>query len=375
MDQIFADFSMSATEGTGPAERITLRRPDDWHVHVRSGAMLRAVLPYTARAFGRAIIMPNLVPPVTTSGAVATYRKEILAALPADAGHFTPLMTLYLTEETDPDDLAFGHMAGLIVAAKLYPANATTNSAAGVTDMRQIDRVLDRMEQMAIPLLVHGEVTDPAVDIFDREAVFLDHVLAPLLDRFQGIKVVLEHITTKDAVDFVRSRGETGRVAATITAHHLLINRNAMFEGGLQPHHYCLPVAKREQHRQAVLEAATSGERWFFLGTDSAPHPTHAKEAACGCAGIFTAPAALGLYAEAFAAAGALDRLEAFASLNGPNFYGLAANTRTITLERAPTPVPERIETPSGEQVIPFRAGGRVAWRPLAPSPEGPGHT
>ncbi|HEV7371396.1 dihydroorotase [Arenibaculum sp.] len=343
-------------------DRLILRRPDDWHLHLREGAMLRAVLPFTARQFGRAIVMPNLKPPVTTVARAQAYRDEILEALPEGAG-FTPLMTCYLTDGTDPAEVARGFAEGVFAAAKLYPANATTNSAHGVTDVARIRPVLERMQEIGMPLLVHGEVTDAEVDVFDREAVFIDRVLAPLLRDMPGLRVVLEHVTTEDAVAFVRANAGTGRLGATITAHHLLINRTHMFQGGIRPHLYCLPIAKRERHRLALLRAAASGEAAFFLGTDSAPHPVAAKETACGCAGIFTAATAIELYAQAFDEAGALDRLEAFASLNGPRFYGLPPNEDTIELVREPAPVPDLVEVPGGEAVLPFRAGERLPWR------------
>ena len=336
-------------------ERLTIRRPDDWHVHLREGAMLAAVAPYTARQFARAIVMPNLTPPITSVAAAAAYRDRILAAVPEGAG-FTPLMTLYLTDDADPDEIARGRGEGVVTACKLYPAHATTNSAHGVTDVRRLSSVLDAMQAIGMPLLVHGEVTDRSVDIFDREAVFIERVLAPLLADFPALKVVLEHITTREAADFVAQAGPN--VAATITPQHLHINRNAMFDGGLRPHAYCLPVAKREAHRLAVRAAATSGSAKFFLGTDSAPHSVGAKESACGCAGIFNAPFALESYAAAFDADGALDRLEAFASLNGPAFYGLPVNAGTVTLEQVEVVVPERV----GE-VVPFHAGETLGWR------------
>jgi len=321
--------------------------------------MLGAVSSFTARVFGRAIVMPNLVPAVTTTAAAKAYRERILAALP-QGSRFTPLMTCYLTDSTDADDLAAGHADGTWVAAKLYPAGATTNSAAGVTDFRALDPALDRMRAIGMPLLVHGEVTDKTVDVFDREAAFLETMLAPIVARFPGLKVVVEHATTEEAVRFVEQGPDT--LAATITAHHLLLNRNALFEGGLRPHHYCLPVLKRERHRQALRRAATSGSAKFFLGTDSAPHRTHDKECACGCAGVFSAPAALELYAEVFEEEGALDRLEAFASLNGPRFYGLAPNDDRITLVRQATPIPAAIAIADGRTVTPFRAGGTARW-------------
>lgn len=343
------------------ATRLTLRRPDDWHVHLRDGAMLRAVLPFTARQFGRAVIMPNLRPPVATAADAIAYRNRILAALPSDAG-FTPLMAAYLTDATDIDDLAAGHRDGALFAAKLYPANATTNSAAGVTDIGKIARVLDCMADIGMPLLIHGESTDPSVDVFDREAVFVDRILAPLLDRHRNLKVVLEHATTAEAVTFVRAHASSGRIAATITAHHLLINRSHIFQGGIRPHLYCLPIAKREKHRLALLEAATSGEPWFFLGTDTAPHPVSAKESACGCAGCFTAPAAIELYAEAFESVGKLGALEAFASLNGPLFHDLPPAEERIVLERANQTVPDRIRLSDGDEIVPFRGGETLLW-------------
>jgi dihydroorotase len=317
------------------------------------------VLPYTARQFGRAIVRPNLVPPVTTAAAARDYAGRIAAALPAGTG-FKPLMTCYLTDGIDAAELERGWKAGTFAAAKLYPAHATTNSAHGVTDIAKIRPALDTMAKLGMPLLVHGEVTDPAVDIFDREAVFIDRVLVPLLRDAPGLKVVFEHLTTREAADFVRATPEN--LGATITAHHLVINRNALFQGGLRPHAYCLPVAKREHHRLALRAAACSGDRRFFLGTDSAPHLARDKELACGCAGVFSAPAALEVYAQVFDEAGALDRLEAFASLNGPAFYGLPPNPDSVTLVRDPWTVPERIETPGGH-LVPFLAGTPVAWR------------
>ncbi|HUJ99187.1 MAG TPA: dihydroorotase [Stellaceae bacterium] len=340
-------------------DTITLRRPDDWHVHLRDGALLEAVLPFTARAFARAIIMPNLVPPVTTMAAAEAYRRRILAALPPGLD-FTPLMTAYLSDDSDPDEIERGRRAGLFTAVKLYPAHATTNSAAGVTDIAKTYRVLERMAALGMPLLVHGEVTDPAIDVFDREAVFIDRVLAPLLRRLPELKVVLEHITTREAVEFVESAGD--RLAATITPHHLIINRNALFAGGLRPHMYCLPVAKRETHRLALRRAATSGSAKFFLGTDTAPHRVADKERDCGCAGIFAAPAALELYAGVFAEEQALERFEAFASLNGPRFYGLPANEQRITLARRPWRVPQTVPTAAGP-LRPFLAGEEIAWQ------------
>ena len=337
---------------------LTLRRPDDWHVHLRDGAMLRAVAPLTARQFARAIVMPNLVPPVTTVAAATAYRQRILAALPKGA-RFTPLMTCYLTDGTDPAEVARGYREQVFAAVKLYPARATTNSAHGVTDLARTYPVLERMSELGMPLLVHGEVTDPAVDIFDREAVFIERVLAPLMERFPALKIVLEHITTKEAAEFVAGAGAS--LAATITAHHLIINRNAIFAGGLRPHMYCLPVAKREPHRLALRRAATSGSAKFFLGTDTAPHPAKDKESDCGCAGIFTAASALELYAQVFAEENALDRFEAFASLNGPRFYGLPANEERITLVQRPTRVPTEIRA-GAEMVKPFLAGEEIGW-------------
>jgi dihydroorotase len=335
--------------------RLTIRRPDDWHVHLRDGAMLEAVAPYTARQFARAIVMPNLVPPVISVACAEAYRTRILAALPPDAG-FTPLMTCYLVDRAEPAELVRGFEEGVWAAAKLYPAHATTNAAHGVTDIATLHPALEAMQRIGMPLLVHGEVTDPDVDIFDREAVFIERILSGMLKDFPGLKVVFEHITTAEAVAFVEGAGPN--VAATVTPHHLLINRNAMFQGGLRPHAYCLPVAKRERHRLAVRRAATSGSPKFFLGTDSAPHAVQAKESACGCAGIFNAPFALEAYAAVFEEEGALDRLEAFASENGPRFYGLPLNEGEVTLSREPVAVPGRI----GE-VVPFLAGETLGWR------------
>ena len=334
-------------------QTLTIRRPDDWHVHLRDGAMLQAVAPWTARQFARAIVMPNLDPPVTSVEAAGAYRRRIAAA--AGEG-FTPLMTCYLTDEADPDAIARGFEERVWVAAKLYPANATTNSALGVTDVRNIHPALERMQAMGMPLLVHGEVTDPEVDVFDREAVFIERVLEPLARDFPELRIVLEHITTAEAADFVRDSGPN--VAATVTPHHLMINRNALFAGGLRPHAYCLPVAKRERHRAAVRKAATSGSPKFFLGTDSAPHARAAKEGPCGCAGIFNAPFALECYAAVFEEEDALDRFEAFASEHGARFYGLPLNDGTVTLERADSVVPADIAG-----VVPFRAGETLRWR------------
>ena len=338
---------------------ITIRRPDDWHLHLRDGDMLKTVVPFTARRFARAIVMPNLSPPVTTPAAAEAYRERIMAQVPEGAG-FTPLMTCYLTDDADADGLIGGHRSGIFTAAKLYPAGATTHSDAGVTDIGRIEPVLGRMEEAGVPLLVHGEVTDPDVDVFDREAAFIERVLGPLLDRFPGLKVVFEHVTTSDAVDFVSAGGDN--LAATITVHHLIINRGAMFEGGLRPHMYCLPVAKRESHRLALRKAATSGNGKFFLGTDSAPHAVSAKETDCGCAGVFSAPSALELYAQVFAEEDALDRLEAFACLNGPAFYGLAVNEGTLTLKKEEGRVPDDVPVGGGEAVKPFLAGRALDW-------------
>lgn len=343
---------------------LTIPRPDDWHTHVRDGEVLKAVLPFTAKAFGRAIIMPNLRPPVTTAAQASAYRDEVSAAVPKGVD-FTPLMTLYLTDATNPDDLAEGHKRGIVTAAKLYPAHATTNSEHGVTDIKRIYPVLERMQCIGMPLLVHGEVTDAATDIFDREAVFIESVLQPLRKDMPGLKIVFEHITTAEAAAYVAAEGRAGRLGATITPHHLLINRNAMFQGGIRPHMYCLPVAKREKHRLALVKAATSGAGMFFLGTDTAPHTRMAKESACGCAGIFCAPNALGLYAEVFDEAGALNNLEAFASRNGAAFYGLSVNTGFVTLEKAGAPGPEikPILTGNGQEIVSF--AHPTKWRLL----------
>ena len=340
-------------------ERITLRRPDDWHVHLRDGAALARTVPDSARCFRRVIVMPNLRPPVLATADAIAYRERILAAMPPGCG-FEPLMTLYLTDRTAPDEIRRARDSALVHAVKLYPAGATTNSDSGVTDVARVDAVLDAMRECAMPLLVHGEVTSGEVDVFDREAVFIERVLAPLVARHPDLKVVLEHITTAEAAAWVRGAPPT--VAATITAHHLLINRNAMFDGGLRPHAYCLPVAKREHHRQALVAAAVSGDPKFFLGTDSAPHARADKETACGCAGLYTAPLALELYAEVFEGAGALHCLDAFAAVHGARFYGLAPNEERVTLERAPMPVPLALDYAAGE-VVPFRAGGQTRWR------------
>ncbi|MEX1317781.1 MAG: dihydroorotase [Synechococcaceae cyanobacterium] len=350
--------------------QLTLRQPDDWHVHLRDGAMLQAVAPATAAQFARAIVMPNLRPPVTTVEAAEAYRRRIGEALP-DASRFQPLMTAYLTDTIAPAEVERGFTENVWVACKLYPAGATTNSAAGVTAITAITPVLAVMERIGMPLLIHGEVVDPAVDIFDREAVFIERVLAPLLLRHPGLKVVLEHITTADAVDFVRSGPPT--LAATITPHHLHINRNAMFSGGLRPDFYCLPVAKRELHRLALRAAATSGNPKFFLGTDSAPHDRAAKESACGCAGIFNAPFAIESYAAVFEQEKALDRLEGFASEHGPRFYGLPLNPGSITLVREPLTVPRRLHrndaAGAAVDLVPFHAGETLPWRLATAAP------
>ena len=337
---------------------LTIARPDDWHVHLRDGAVMAAVVAHTARQFARAIVMPNLSPPISTVTAAEAYRARILAAVPQSAD-FTPLMTCYLTDGIDAGELERGFSSGVFTAAKLYPAHATTGSAHGVTDIAKIRPALEMMERIGMPLLIHGEVTDPAVDIFDREAVFIDRVLAPLVRAMPGLKVVFEHITTAQAVQFVTDA--PANVAATITPQHLHINRNAMFAGGMRPHAYCLPVAKREVHRLALRKAATSGSAKFFLGTDSAPHAVAAKEAACGCAGIFNAPYALESYVTVFDEEGALDQFEAFASLNGPAFYGLPVNSGTITLERRVVSVPDHMDA-GGTAIVPFHAGEQLGW-------------
>ena len=342
--------------------QITLTRPDDWHLHLRDGPALAAVLSHSARQFARAIVMPNLRPPVTTVAAAGEYRARILAALPAGLS-FEPLMTLYLTDHTPVDEIRRAAESDSVQAVKLYPAGATTNSDSGVTDLERCDATVAAMAELGVPLLVHGEATDPAIDVFDREKVFIDRVLQPLLVRHPTLKVVFEHITTSDAADFVAACGPN--IAATITAHHLLYNRNAIFAGGLRPHYYCLPVLKRERHRLALLHAATSGSPKFFLGTDSAPHAQPTKEMACGCAGCYTAHAALEFYAEAFASMGRLDRLEAFASFNGPDFYGLPRNRGQVTLEQQDWRVPEAYAYAAGDVLVPLRAGEWLPWRML----------
>ena len=338
---------------------LTLSRPDDWHLHLRDGALLAAVLPDTARRFARAIIMPNLKPPVTSTELALAYRARILAALPAGL-QFEPLMTLYLTDNTTADEIRTAKNSGLVHGVKYYPAGATTHSDAGVTDIAKCAAAFSAMEEVGMPLLIHGEVTDPQVDVFDREQVFIERVLAPLLQRHPQLKVVLEHITTQQAVAFVQSAPP--QIAATITAHHLLYNRSHMFAGGIRPHLYCLPVLKRETHRAALIAAASSGNPKFFLGTDSAPHAKQVKESACGCAGIYSAHAALELYAEAFEMAGALDKLEAFASFFGADYYGLARNTQQITLVKESWKVPADFEF-GADRLVPLRAGEPVSWR------------
>lgn len=340
---------------------LTLTRPDDWHLHLRDGGQLQAVLPDSARRFARAIIMPNLASPIVTVDMAAAYRARILMALPAALrGQFEPLMTLYLTDNTQPAEIRRAKQSGFVHAVKLYPAGATTHSDAGVTDIAKCFAALDMMEKLAMPLLLHGEVTDPAIDIFDRESVFIERILEPLMQRFPALRIVFEHITTQEAVAFVRTAPDT--IAATITAHHLLLNRNALFAGGIHPHHYCLPVLKRESHRLALIAAATSGHAKFFLGTDSAPHAVARKESACGCAGIYTAHAAIELYAEIFEQAGALDKLEAFASFHGADFYRLPRNTDQITLLKQNWKVPEQLSF-GQERLIPLRAGENVCWK------------
>ena len=341
------------------ATEFTITKPDDWHLHLRDGDMLNAVVAFTARRFARAIVMPNLTPPVKTAAQAEAYRERIIAALPEGA-NFTPLMTCYLTDDADAGDIVRGYQDGVFAAVKLYPAGATTHSAEAVTDMARVEGVLGRMEEAGMPLLVHGETTDPGIDVFDREKVFIERTLAPLVERFGGLKVVFEHVTTADAIDFVTAQGPN--LAATITVHHLIINRGAMFEGGFRPHMYCLPVAKRESHRLALRQAATSGNLKFFLGTDSAPHTLTAKESASGCAGIFSAPAALELYAQVFDEEGALDNFEAFASLNGPKFYGLPVNDGRLTLKRGETRVPKDVAAGGGDTIKPFLAGESVGW-------------
>lgn len=342
--------------------KLTITRPDDWHLHLRDGAALKAVLPDTAKQFARAIVMPNLRPPVTTTALATAYRERIMQALPAGM-RFEPLMTLYLTDNTSADEIVKAKESGLVHGVKLYPAGATTNSDSGVSNLGHCVKALEAMEKVGMPLLVHGEVTDANIDVFDREKVFIEQIMKPLLARFQGLKVVFEHITTKDVAEFVMASGPN--IGATITAHHLLMNRNAMFTGGIRPHHYCLPVLKRETHRQALIKAATSGSPKFFLGTDSAPHAKSAKESTCGCAGMYTAHAAIELYAEAFEEANALDKLEGFASFYGADFYGLPRNTDRIALLKEIWTVPESIPF-DGDVLVPLRAGQDVSWRIVA---------
>jgi len=350
---------MTDTPDTAPP-RLTIRRPDDWHLHLRDGGMLKGVLPDTARHFARAIVMPNLVPPVVTAEQAVAYRERILAALPEGMA-FRPLMTLYLTEETDPEDVARAHASDIATAVKLYPAGATTNSASGVRDFAKVRPVLERMAEIGMPLCVHGEVTDPEIDIFDREAVFIDKVLKPIRKKTPDLRVVMEHVTTQNAVDYVRDTHKN--LAATITTHHLIINRNHILAGGIRPHYYCLPVAKRERHRVALVQAAVSGDRRFFLGTDSAPHSDPAKLQPCGCAGIYSAPVTLSCLAEVFETADKLRQLEAFASINGPAFYGLPPNEETITLVKdGPIDRPDRIETEDGPVTV-FDPGFPLHWR------------
>jgi dihydroorotase len=351
-------FDASTSPRDKAVDSLTIRRPDDWHVHLRDGAMLRAVLPFTAAQFARGIIMPNLVPPVTTADAAVAYRSRILAVRPAGCD-FEPLMTCYLTDRTTADEIEKGHAENAWVAAKLYPAGATTNAHHGVTDIKALRTVLERMERIGMPLLVHGEATDPAIDVFDREAVFMEQSLLPLLRDHQGLKVVVEHATTQETIEIVRAHA--GRAAATITPHHLVINRTSLFQGGLRPHLYCLPVAKREHHRLALRQAATSGEPCFFIGTDTAPHAAAAKQAACGCAGVFVGATALQTYAQVFDEEGALDRLEAFASLNGARFYGLPVNAGTIELRRKPAAMPAAVVVEDDEVVI-FRGEENLPW-------------
>jgi dihydroorotase len=339
---------------------LIIRRPDDWHVHFRDGEVLRHVVPFTARVFARAIVMPNLTPPVTTAAAAAAYRRRIAEAVPAGCD-FMPLMTCYLTDDTDPRDLIAGYRDGIFTAAKLYPAHATTNSQHGVTSIERIYPVLEAMAEAGMPLLTHGELTRSDVDVFDREKGFLEEVLAPTLARIPMLRVVMEHVTTADGVEFVRAHQD--RMGATLTPQHLLFNRNALFQGGLRPHLYCLPVLKRARHQMALRAAATSGDRSFFLGTDTAPHLRHLKEHACGCAGVFSAPVALAAYLKVFAEEDALDRFEAFASLNGPAFYGLPPNEARITLEERAVSVPELVGIGKDGEIVPLFAGEQVDWR------------
>jgi dihydroorotase len=341
-------------------QSITLRKPDDWHVHLRDGAMLAMALPWTAEAFGRAIVMPNLTPTVTTSAQASAYRERILQLLP-DSSRFKPLMTCFLTDATDPDDVAQGFVDGVLTAAKMYPANSTTNSATGVTDVSKIYPVLERMQQIGMPLLIHGEVTDREVDIFDREKIFIDNILTKLRSDLPELRIVLEHITTADAAQFISEAGAF--TAATITPHHLMINRNAMFDGGIRPHMYCLPIVKRERHRLALRKAAVSGDIRFFLGTDSAPHLSEEKESACGCAGVFSAPVALELYAQVFDEEQALDKLEGFAAIHGAKFYNRPVNEETVTLVRSPWQPPETVPVSDNNHVCVFSSGLELNWQ------------
>ncbi len=340
-------------------DTLTLTRPDDWHLHLREGEHMASVLPHTARCFARAVVMPNLKPPVTTTKRALNYRELILDALPENS-KFEPLMTLYLTDDTPPEEIARAKLSGRVQGVKMYPAGATTHSDAGVTRLSRCFHTLEKMEELGMPLLIHGEATDPEIDVFDREKAFLELTMGPLVDRFPGLKVVIEHITTRDAAQYVEVTGPN--IAATITAHHLLMNRNALFLGGIRPHNYCLPVLKREEHREALVEAATSGNPKFFLGTDSAPHAKHTKETACGCAGLYTAHAAIELYASAFEEANALDKLEGFASFHGADFYGLPRNKDRITLVRKEWRVPDTYKF-GADEVVPMRAGETLAWR------------
>ncbi|QIQ21829.1 dihydroorotase [Zophobihabitans entericus] len=339
--------------------KLVIRRPDDWHLHLRDNEMLATVLPYSSQIYGRAVVMPNLVPPLKTTSAISDYRERILGSMPENH-HFQPLMTAYLSDDSDAKDLLSGYQSGVIKAVKLYPAHATTNSAHGVSSVDAVMPVLEMMQKERIPLLIHGEVTDSHIDVFDREARFIETILVPLLNRLPELKVVLEHATTKEAAEFVLNGKDN--LAATITPQHLLLNRNALFQGGLRPHNYCLPILKREIHRQALVKAVTSGSSRFFLGTDSAPHEQGKKEGACGCAGAFNVITALSIYAHIFEQENALDKLEAFTSLNGPRFYGLPTNTETITLIKQPMFVPESIEVVSGGKLIPFLAGELLEW-------------
>jgi dihydroorotase len=351
-------FNASAKPKQALPDSIVIRRPDDWHIHLRDGSMLRAVLPFTAGQFARGIVMPNLVPPVTTVEAAESYRARILAARPAGSD-FQPMMTCYLTDDTSADEVEKGHATGAWIAAKLYPAGATTNSHYGVRDLRAIRPVLERMERIGMPVLIHGEATDPAIDIFDRESVFMQDTLLPLLAEHQGLKVVIEHVTTEETAAIVRAHAP--RVAGTITPHHLMINRTSIFQGGLRPHLYCLPVAKREHHRVALRRAVTSGDCCFFIGTDTAPHIASLKEASCGCAGVFVGATALQTYTQVFDEEGALDRLEDFASLNGAKFYGLAPNSGTIEIHRRPAAVLAAVPV-EGDEVVVFRGDEKLPW-------------